>query len=258
MGSLFIRLLPTPDGGEGNGSGGAAPPPGGNGGTATPQGGGAGDGKGDAKKGDADVEAMVQGILAKHGGSADRALGYLLRDNQSYRRKLADMKQKSVPDGHVAVALADAQLIERYKALGKVEDLQAAIADRDHLKAEAEHGHRVDLHRQAAEGHGYRVTVLTDLLERDKLEIEVREEAVGGRKQKVAFVKGEDDKGKPRETRLNEYATQHWKDYLPALQETRGDGRGRPAGPAPSPHHAAPPAPPGNPQQRGIYARTPF
>jgi hypothetical protein len=191
------------------------------------------------KEDDFDVQAAVQQLLAKH-GNAERALGYLLRDNQGYRKKNAELKAKVPDDKAVVLAGDDAKAWDEYRALGKAGDLKEALAERDRFRDEASGLRRAEVHKQAAEVHGYKASVLSDLIERDRLPIEVREEKVGTKTARVAYVKHADDKGKEVETRLPDYAEKHWLDYLPSLAHTAAPPPGTPrrgttSGPPPAP-----------------------
>jgi hypothetical protein len=186
-----------------------------------------------------DPQVAIREAVAKH-GDAERALGYFLRDNRKYRKDNADLKAKLPPEGAVVLRGDEAKAWEEYRALGKAGDLKEALAERDRFKDEASGLRRVEVHKQAAEVHGYKASVLSDLIERDRLPIEVREEKVGTKTARVAYVKHADDKGKEVETKLPDYAEKHWSDYLPSLAHTAAPPPGTPrrgttSGPPPAP-----------------------
>lgn len=70
----------------------------------------------------------------------------------------ADMEQAkstSLPRGHVAVAKADAELLDKFKSLGKPEELTAKLGEHEVLKAEVDR-HKRDSHlEQVAKVMGY-------------------------------------------------------------------------------------------------------
>jgi hypothetical protein len=185
-----------------------------------------------------DEQAAVTAVLAKHGADAQKALGYLLRDNQSYRRKLSELKAKVPADGAVVLTGDDLKRWTAYATLGNPEDLSAALADRDRFKAEADGFRTAELHKQVADAHGYKVPVLARLASQDQLTIEMRDTKVAGTPAKVAVVMGQDDKGKPVETPLPEYAKAHWAEFLTALApDTSKSPPGTPGRTSPFPAH---------------------
>lgn len=198
-----------------------------------------------------DIDGAVQRLLAKH-GNAERAMGYLLRDNQTYRKKNAELKAKIPAEGTLVLAGDDAKAWDEYKSLGKAGDLkaslQAALAERDQAKEEAGSLRRAETYKQAAELHGYKASVLADLIERKKLPVEVKDEDVKGKPAKVAYVKDEVN-GKPVETKLTEYVEKNWPDYVPSL-----------LAPPPKSPQGTPPRGDANPtpiprdKPRGLYA----
>lgn len=222
------RCLLDPQGGEG-GDGTPAPAP-----TPTPG------------ADDFDVKAAVQGLLAKH-GDAERAMGYLLRDNQGYRRRNADLKAKVPPEGAVVLGGDDARAWEEYKALGKAGDLKQALLERDRVKADLDGLRRAEVHTQAAEIYGYEPKVLGRLIEQDKLTLEVKDEQVKGKPARVALVKHRDDQGKDVTSKLPDYAARAWPEFLAALTH-------KASGPPPGTPLRAPAAGP-PPPTRGTTAQ---
>jgi hypothetical protein len=215
------RFLLDPKGGEGD-KGDPTPTP-----TPTPT----------PKDDDFDVQAAVQQLLAKH-GNAERALGYLLRDNQGYRKKNAELKAKVPDEKAVVLSGDDARAWDEYKALGKAGDLKAALGERDRFRDEADGLRRAEVYKQAAEAHGYKAPVLSRLASQEKLQIEIREEKVGAKTAQVAYVKGVDDKGKETATKLPDYAARAWPEFLDSLPISTRAAPGtppRPGGPGPPP-----------------------
>lgn len=226
------RLLLDPQGGEG-GDGTPAPAP---------------------KADDFDDRAAVQGLLAKH-GDAERAMGYLLRDNQGYRRRNADLKAKLPPEGAVVLAGDDARAWEEYRSLGKAGDLKQALAERDQVKADLDGLRRAEVCKQAAEAHGYEPKVLARLIAQDGLHIEVKDEQVKGKPARVAVVKHADDQGKEHTTKLPDYAAKAWPEFLAALAHKAA---GPPPGTPPRAPAAGPPPPTRGTTAQLYEGRNPF
>jgi hypothetical protein len=181
-----------------------------------PQGGEGGTGTPTPTPTDFDPQVAIREAVARH-GDAERALGYFLRDNRKYRKDNGELKAKLPPEGAVVLAGDDARAWAEYTSLGKAGDLKAALAERDRFRDEAEGLRRAEVHKQAAEIHGYRASVLGDLVERKKLHVEVKDETVKGKPARVAYVRDEVD-GKPLEMKLTDYAEKHWSEYLPSLR----------------------------------------
>ncbi len=64
-------------------------------------------------------------------------------------------KATTIPRGHVTVAKADAEALDKYKALGKVEDLTAVTAEHETLKGEVTKRQREDQLTIVAKDLGY-------------------------------------------------------------------------------------------------------
>lgn len=67
-----------------------------------------------------------------------------------------EAKKTSIPRGHIAVAKADAELLDKYKATGKTPDeLTATLTEHKTLSEEATKRKREDLNRAVASELGY-------------------------------------------------------------------------------------------------------
>jgi hypothetical protein len=64
-------------------------------------------------------------------------------------------KATSIPRGHITVAKADAEALDKFKALGKIEDVTAKLTEYDTLKSQSEQRKLEDSRRQAAKVLGY-------------------------------------------------------------------------------------------------------
>lgn len=133
-------------------------------------------------------------------------------DLKAKRSELDTLKTQLPPEGSVVLRGAEKDRWEAYSALGKPDDLKAALADRDTLTAEKAQRDRRDSIRAAAEVVGYKASVL-ERLTPDGVAYEVRETEQNGQTVKVAVAK--DAEGK--ETPLSDYAAANFADFLPAL-----------------------------------------
>lgn len=156
-------------------------------------------------------------LLAKMNNDASAVAQKLYDDNRSLRIKLRDARGNAKPDDGIVLQGDDVRAWADYTALGKAGDLKAALAERDRFRDEAEGLRKAEVTKQAAEIHGYKASVLGDLIDRKKLHVEVKDETVKGKPARVAYVKDEAD-GKPLEMKLTDYAEKHWSEYLPSLQ----------------------------------------
>jgi hypothetical protein len=184
-------------------------------------------------------------LLAKMNNDATAVAQKLYDDNRTLRIKLRDARGNAKPDDGLVLQGDDVQAWNEYRALGKAGDLKQAIAERDRFRDEADGLRRAEVHKQAAEVHGYKASVLSDLIDKEKLPIEVKDEKVNGKPARVAYVKHADDKGKEVETKLPDYAEKHWSDYLPSLAPTAAPPPGTPrrgttSGPPPGPTSKVP------------------
>ncbi|THF70494.1 hypothetical protein E7T06_07255 [Deinococcus sp. Arct2-2] len=167
----------------------------------------------------------LQSLLDKKNGDSVALAAQLLAENnearETIRTQRADLQKLQVPEGGVVLTKEQAAAWAEYQAHGtpaevktKIETGAAAIGERDTLKQEK-------ALTSVAEAAGYKPRVLGDRLTADKLTPEVREIDQDGKKVKVVYVKGEDNK----EHLLSEYAKANWEDYLPALT-AQGSGTG--------------------------------
>ncbi|HSW29287.1 MAG TPA: hypothetical protein VLH75_07295 [Longimicrobiales bacterium] len=176
-----------------------------------------GGGGGDRKP---DITAQIEGLIASH-GDAKAALRVLYGENYELRddrRKLREQLEgcQPVPTGGLVLDAAQAAAWKKYEALGKPEDLQAAVTERDELKAKTAKAERDRLAQAAAKACGFKPDVLLKMPGAEKLRFEVREEAVDGEKAEVAYVITDQQGATPQ--KLSEYAEANWKEFLPALE----------------------------------------
>lgn len=172
-----------------------------------------------------DEQALTR-LLEKH---AD-----LLNDNSQLReqrrnlkQQLADAASKLPGEGARVLTKEEGEAYDAYAALNlKPADVQAALAERDEVKASLATIARADTIRTAAEAHGYKVATLSKLPSLANQAITVEDVTVDGKPVKRAYVTVEGKK-----TALPDYIQAHDAEFLPALTDApRGDGVGSPTG----------------------------
>lgn len=206
--------------------------------TDPPAGGGGGGGNTDPPAGDkgADLVKAVEGLVAKHGDTT-AALRVLLGENYGLRDANRELKSKLPADGAVILIGDDAKAWGQFRTLGKFEDVETRLKERDTLDGQVK-AHAREKHLAAVAGlHGFDAEVLTQLAGPD-LELRVADRTVNGKAVKVAQVVGKDDKGAEVLTDLDKHAEAHWAKFLPSLKAVK-------AGPAPggTPPRRTSPAP---------------
>lgn len=164
-----------------------------------------------------DLVKAVEGLIAKHGDST-AALRVLLAENHSYRDQLRETKAKLPADGSLVLAGDDARDWSTYRQLGKPSELRKAIEEGSTATAERDALRKAGTIREAAELHGYKPSVLLTLAE--KLDVGFADvKGADGKVTRKAVIKLADPEGKaPTELPLDDYATKHWADFLPALK----------------------------------------
>lgn len=141
----------------------------------------------------------------------------------------ATLEATALPAGHVAMPSAKAQLLPAYEALGKPEDLKAAVGERDGLKAEVSGFKKDATLREVAEAYGWPFEAfkgLDELHRARNLQYELKEVEEDGQKVKRATVKWKD--GDKEETKpLKEYAETEWKPFMPSLKQEAQEQQGK-------------------------------
>jgi len=135
-------------------------------------------------------------------------------DLKAKRGELDTLKGQLPPEGSVVLKGAEKDRWEAFNALGKPEDLKAALTDRDTLTAEKAQRERQDSIKAAAEVAGYKARVL-ERLAPEGAAFDVREAKDNeGKPTRTAFIRvGE------KETPLTDWAATD-PDFLPALVVT--------------------------------------
>ena len=136
-------------------------------------------------------------------------------DLKAVRSDRDTLKTQLPPEGSVILKGAEKDRWEAYSALGKPDDLKAALADRDTLTADKAKRDRTDSIKAAAGVTGYKASVL-ERLTPDGVTYTVRDETKDGQTVKVAYAKD----GEGAETPLTDFVTKDFADFLPALTAT--------------------------------------
>lgn len=124
-------------------------------------------------------------------------------------KQLEQYEGKTVLDADQAAAWTE------YQKLGALSDITKALQERDASKAELAMLKRAQQVKQVAESAGFNPAVLSQLDAMESLVYEEKTVTQDGKAQVVVMVSG----GKAKEPMpLTEYATTHWKDFMPALQ----------------------------------------
>ena len=159
------------------------------------------------------VLAAFERLLERAKGDGVALAQRLYRENYEYRDELRRTKEKAPPEGALILTGDAATLHQQYAALGRRPDeVAAALAELDTLRAQARDRARNDLVSEAAEAAGFKAPVLARLAPAD-LEIAVKTEQWNGKPVKVAYVTAGG-----KETPLADYAAAAWPDFLPALK----------------------------------------
>jgi len=149
----------------------------------------------------------------------------LHRELQEAREQLAAANAR-VPEGGAVLTPAQAKAWEAYSKFGKPDDLAKVLESGKEAAAKAAQLERSQQLRDVAEVAGFTPSVLNRLA--GDLAFEVKEEAVLGKPKKVAYVvPKEGEEGQP--VKLDDYAKQHWGDFLPSLKPA-GQAQQRPFG----------------------------
>jgi hypothetical protein len=162
------------------------------------------------------AEKALDGLLGRM-GDANKVALHLLEENYGHRQTIRELKAKQIPEGSVTITADEKALLETYKALGEPKAIESERAETSRLRSE-------QVHTTAAAAHGFKPSVLSRLLNGEK--IEIRQETVDGKSVDYAVVLQD---GKEA-VRLDQYASTAWADFLPALTASATDTAGQGAG----------------------------
>lgn len=171
-----------------------------------------------------DVAIGLQKRLEKAGNDAMALAADLYSENYREReanRKLKDEKaelEKKIPaEGSVVLSKADALRWEEYQKLGKVDEVKAAITERDALKTENAGVKREQTLRDVADAMKWNLPVVKRLA--DGLEFEItdgkNEKGEAVKTVQVITITGDKREAKP----ASEFAEKEWSEFLPSLNK---------------------------------------
>jgi hypothetical protein len=174
----------------------------------------------DPNKGN-DPTAAFQNRLKKLDGDAMAFATQLFDENFQLRGQKRELEKKLPADGSLILSKEDAATWEAFNALNmKPEEIAEKVKDTETLTGEIAALKKRDVLRDVAGLQGYKLSVLED---RDKatdgLEYIIKEEGKQGEKRKVAYVKHEG-----KEVPLEQFASEQWADFVPALKVEQGNG----------------------------------
>jgi hypothetical protein len=163
----------------------------------------------------ADPAEGYKKLLEKHNNDAAIVAGKLYDENHSYRQTIRELKGKVPADGSMVLNADQAKLWSNYLELGKPEEIVTLKNEHGQFATERQAAAREKFHGEVAEAHGYKVSVLSRLIDQDKIELELKDASVNGKTVKVAHVKDGDNL-----TPLPDYAKAHWGEFLEVLPKT--------------------------------------
>jgi hypothetical protein len=133
----------------------------------------------------------------------------------------AALEGTELPAGHVAIPAADAQLLTAYRTVGKPEDIQKAITERDELKTKLTTSARKELLRTVSEAEGWPLALLETA--GAALELEMREVTEGDKKLQRAHVLVKDKDNRVEAKPFAEFAAsdESLKQILPLVEAGR-------------------------------------
>lgn len=174
---------------------------------------------------DKDPTAAFQSRLAKMNGDAMGFATQLFDENFHLRKDKRDLEKKVPTEGAVVLSKEDASEYEALKALGKSGDLKTKLEAAGTLETENATLKKKDILRDIASAHGYKLSVLQDLdAKGGGLEYTLKEEKdTKGQARKVAYIKQEG-----KDVPLEQFATEKWADYMPALKAEQANTQTRP------------------------------
>lgn len=166
-----------------------------------------------------DVQASFDRLLASRGGDSGMVALMLFQENYREREQrrqlqeqLTQVQGRLPSEGSVVLNRAEAQRWQAYQALGAPDEVQTSLTELQTLRRNTELTQVADVAR-------FKPTVLQQL---DRvaggLKYEVREVDENGKKERRPFVMVKDQAGVEQSIPLQQYAEQHWADFLPSLR----------------------------------------
>lgn len=174
-------------------------------------------------------EAKFQVQLAQCGGSHEALAKKLWVEALTNRQRHSETKQElialkaRIPDGSLVLIGEDVTNFNAFKALGKPAEVKAKLDSLTTIQGELATAKKKEARSAAAKAHGFNAAILSDRLDIAQFDLEMREVTEGTTKKQVAHVRKAGDDKAVWEL-LPVVAERDWKDYLPALKASSGDG----------------------------------
>lgn len=187
------------------------------------------------KGGDFDLTKVVEALIQnKGGGDASKALSAMVEENYELRTKNRNLKaendslKQTKPEGSLTLSKEEVAAYERYKALGKPEDLEKNLKDAVEIANQLQAANEEKKISSASSMFGLKANVLKDLLSAkgvslELTEIDVTDDKGATSKKPSAFVVKQDGS----KARLDDYVKSDLADYQASLianQQTPNEG----------------------------------
>lgn len=176
-----------------------------------------------------DFMTVITSLLKKNDGDTNKTIQMLLQENYDYREKNRTLKaelkkseEKLPVEGSVILKKEDYETFEKYKALGKTEDIEKLKNDHETLIASHSALQKDLVLTEISELHKYNKDILTDIVKARNLNLEIgSEKGEDGNTKKTGFVVI-DEKTK---VRLEDYAKDNLQAYAPSLVRSDVENR---------------------------------
>ena len=151
--------------------------------------------------------------LAARYGDAKAALAALASENHTLRKQRRELRKKVPAEGALVLTQEQAAAWQAYQGLGKPEEVQAALGERDTLKEQVTRATREQTFRAAATAHGYNPDALAKFLAGRGVTLTETQATQDGKAVTLYSVQGDGDTTEPLPAWLE--AHEAW--ALPAL-----------------------------------------
>lgn len=159
----------------------------------------------------------LQNLLAKHGNDSLALATMLLGENAQLREDKRQLKAKIPAEGSLVLSADEAKKWNAFQELKQEpKEIKKALEKVSTLETENKELSRAESLREAAGAHGYKATVLKELLSKfPEATISLKEETDSKTKatRKVAYITHDG-----KESSLEGFADANFKDFLPALK----------------------------------------
>lgn len=174
-----------------------------------------------------DLAKVVESLIAKH-GDGNAALRVLLAENYGYRDQIRDLKAKAPADGALILTGDDAKAWDKYRTLGKPDELATVKREHGERGTELTGLKRESELRTVAEKTGVDFDVLKTIAGQLDFAgtVKVKDPKTQKESEVVAVKDGEADP-----VAFDEYAAKHWAKFLPSLRPNAGEPQKQPGSP---------------------------